>query len=91
MSKWHETIAAKIGLRLGGLGLLALGWVIGRSLAHLVDQGGLQAITSTEFVEGATLFLSGSAGSALLLFGSGLWKEVRIAERWVTQDSSRSD
>lgn len=87
MGKWHESLTARIGLRIAGFVLLALAWVAGHGLAHLVHTGALDDASPTEFFVGALLFTSGTAGSALLIFGSGLWKDVQVAERWVQRDS----
>ncbi|HEX7876812.1 MAG TPA: hypothetical protein VF489_09540 [Sphingobium sp.] len=40
-------------------------------------------MTGAEFLLGALMFFSASAGAALAVVGGGLWKPVRVSDRWV--------
>ena len=82
MKKWHETVAANLCLRAGGLVLLAICWSIAARL-HPVPPGALaRDATSLLMLLSAMAFLCGSAGSALLFVGPGLWETVEVSERW---------
>jgi hypothetical protein len=83
---WHETITARIGVRAAGALLLILVWGASHWLAHLIHAGAPHDATPAEFLTGALLFTSATAGSALLTCGSGLWKKTPVAERWVQRD-----
>lgn len=82
MKKWHDGFAANIGLRAGGVALLGLGGATAVRLHHIAL--GVPAREPTAFMMAlaAILFLCGSAGSALLLVGPGLWETVEVSERW---------
>ncbi|CCW16647.1 hypothetical protein EBBID32_9850 [Sphingobium indicum BiD32] len=86
MSHWHPHPAARIGLRLLGLGLIASLGPQGRLLHLLVDRSA--GVTLAQFAVAATAFLSASLGMALLLLGPDLWKPVRVAPRWTRRDAS---
>lgn len=85
MSDWHPHPAARIGLPLLGLGLIASLGSQGRLLHHLVDRSA--GITLAQFAVAVTAFLSASLGMTLLLLGPDLWKPVRVAPRWTRRDA----
>lgn len=84
MSHWHPRPAARIGLRLLGLGLIASLGPQGRLLHQLVDRS--VGVTLAQFTVAASAFLSASLGMTLLLLGPNLWKPVRVAPRWTRRD-----
>lgn len=81
MEKWYQSLAANLGLRLAGLALLAVGWGVAARL-HPMVVGAAARDTSLSMLLAAIVFLCGSAGSALLFVGPGLWEEVPVSERW---------
>ncbi|HEX2814074.1 MAG TPA: hypothetical protein VHO04_15460 [Sphingopyxis sp.] len=82
MRKWHETHAADLGLRTGGLALLAIGWPVAVRLNDLALATSARDATFFMMLLAAAVFLCGSAGSALLFVGPGLWETVEVSERW---------
>lgn len=82
MTKWHETRAANLGLRTGGLALLLLGSWVAVRLHHIALTTAARDSTSFMMLLSAIAFLCGSAGSALLFVGPGLWDSVEVSERW---------
>lgn len=82
MKKWHETLAANIGLRAGGIILLAIGWLLALRLHHMAQSIGSRDMNSLMILLSAATFLCASAGSALLFVGPGLWESVEVSERW---------
>ncbi len=82
MKKWHETFAANLGLRGGGLALLAVGWSVAVRLHQMALTTSPRDATSFMMLLAAIVFLCGSAGSALLFVGPGLWETVEVSERW---------
>ncbi|WP_077145663.1 hypothetical protein [Sphingopyxis sp. KK2] len=82
MTYWHENRFAGIGLRAGGLALLALGGMVAVRLHHMALVTPARDATSLTLLLSAIAFLCGSAGSALLFAGPGLWETVEVSERW---------
>lgn len=82
MTKWHETFAANLGLRVGGLALLLIGASAAARLHHIALATAACDATSFMMLLSAIVFLCGSAGSALLFVGPGLWEKVPVSERW---------
>ena len=82
MKKWHETLAANLGLRVGGLALLAVGWSVVVRLHQMALTTSARDATSLMMLLAAIAFVCGSAGSALLFVGPGLWETVEVSERW---------
>jgi hypothetical protein len=82
MTKWHQTLFANMGLRVGGSGLLLLGWSAAVRLHQLALSTPAREATSFMMLLAAIVFLCGSAGSGLLFVGSGLWESVEVSERW---------
>ena len=82
MKKWHETLAANLGLRAGGVALLVLGWSVALRLHQMALAASPRETTSFMMLLSAIVFLCGSAGSALLFVGPGLWETVEVSERW---------
>lgn len=82
MKKWNETAAANLGLRAGGLVLLAVCWSIAVRLHPVPPGATARDATSLLMLLSAMTFLCGSAGSALLFVGPGLWETVEVSERW---------
>lgn len=82
MKKWHETAAANLSLRAGGLVLLAICWSIVVRLHPVPPGAAARDATSLLMLLSAIAFLCGSAGSALLFVGPGLWETVEVSERW---------
>lgn len=82
MTKWHETLAANLGLRSGGLVLLLLGSLAALRLHQIALTTSPRDATAFMMLLAAIAFLCGSAGSALLFVGPGLWDSVEVSERW---------
>lgn len=82
MKKWHDSLTADIGLRLGGVALLGLGGATAFRLHHMALGMPAREPNSVMLLLAAIVFLCGSAGSALLFVGSGLWATVEVSERW---------
>ena len=82
MTKWHETRGANLGLRTGGLALLLTGWSVGVRLHQMALATTPRDAPSFMMLLSAIAFLCGSAGSALLFVGPGLWQTVEVSERW---------
>jgi len=82
VKKWHDTLAAHLGLRVGGLGLLVLGWSAAVRLHQMALTTPARDATSFMMLLSAIVFVCGSAGSALLFVGPGLWESVEVSERW---------
>lgn len=82
MKYWHETLAANLGLRAGGLVLLAIGASVAVRLHHIALATSPRDATSFMMLLSAIVFLCGSAGAALLFVGPGLWERVEVSERW---------
>lgn len=79
---WHQTCAAKLGLRVGGGGLLILGWFAAVRLHQIALTTPAREATPLMLLLAAFAFLCGSAGSLLLFVGPGLWETVEVSERW---------
>lgn len=82
MRKWHEGLAANLGLRAGGVALLVAAWLLAVRLHHLAHGTSARDATSPMLLLSAILFLCLSAGSALLFVGPGLWETVEVSRRW---------
>ena len=85
MKQWHESLVANIGLRTGGVALIAGGWSVAVRLHYIALATPARDHYSSMLLLlllAAIAFLSGSAGSALLCFGPGLWESVEVSERW---------
>ncbi|WP_334184008.1 hypothetical protein [Novosphingobium sp.] len=82
MAEWHETLAARLGLRLGGGALLSAAWFVGSLLYKSVHAHPPRAASLGELGLCALLVLLLVTGNALLFVGPGLWREVAIPARW---------
>lgn len=83
MKRLHESLAANIGLRTSGIALIAVGWSVAVRLHHIaLATTGRDSHSSLMMLFAAIVFLCGSAGSALLFVGPGLWESVEVSERW---------
>ncbi len=82
MKKWHETLAANLGLRAGGVALLVLGWSVAVRLHQMALATSPREPSSFMMLLAAIVFLCGSGGSALLFVGPGLWETLEVSERW---------
>jgi hypothetical protein len=82
MAAWHETLAARLLLRLGGGALLSAAWFVGSLLYRSVHAHPPRAATPAELALCALLLLLTVTGNALAFVGEGLWKQVTIPGRW---------
>lgn len=82
MAAWHETLAARLLLRLGGGALLSAAWLVGSLLYRSVHAHPPRAATPAELGLCALLLLLAVAGNALVFVGAGLWKQVSVPGRW---------
>lgn len=87
MRRWHETVWARIGLRLAGLLMLGSAWAIARAIYGQVHAGPSAAASLGELAECAVLVIMLIVGNALLMMGAGLWKQVEIPSRWSAAQS----
>lgn len=85
MSHWHEKLIAKVGLRMVGVALLAFAWTLGRLLQHLVMENAGSEASAPQMLLAGLIFISASAAMALTIVGAGLWKTVKVSERWATR------
>lgn len=90
MREWHEKVSAKVGLRLAGIALLASAWAECTLLRNLILERSSSGATPLQMLIAAIIFVSASFGSALLVVSSGLWKQVRISDRWANRIPSSS-
>lgn len=91
MKKWHETLAANIGLRTLGIVLFGIGWLLALRLHHMALTTGPRDAGALMMLLSAATFLSASAGSALLFVGPGLWETVEVSMRWRRLPPTASD
>jgi hypothetical protein len=82
MTGWHESLAANLGLRAGGMALLGGGWSAAIRLHHIALITPVRDMTGFAMLLAAIVFVCGSAGSALLVVGPGLWERGEVSERW---------
>lgn len=82
MKKWHEGWVGNLGLRAGGLGLLAIAWLAAQKLHSIAQVIPARDATPQMLLLSAILFLCASAGSALMWVGPGLWEVGEVSERW---------
>jgi hypothetical protein len=81
MKHRSNNLSFNIGLRAGGMAVLALGWWVAVRL-HQLALAAPRDHASLMLLLGAAVFLCGSIGSALLFVGPGLWEPVEVSERW---------
>lgn len=86
---WHQTLAARIGLRLGGMAVLSLAWLAGARLYAEVHAQPARAATPGELGLCAVVVGCLLAGNALLVVGPGLWARVRVPGRWFPEATAR--
>ncbi len=84
---WHERASGRILLRLGGLALLALGWVIGGMLRRHAIAGPV-VHDAAAYLLATIVFVSVGSGAALTIMGAHLFDKVEIAGRWRRPDLS---
>ncbi|APZ97574.1 hypothetical protein BWQ93_03045 [Sphingopyxis sp. QXT-31] len=77
-----QSLSFNIGLRAGGIAVLAIGWWFAARLHQLALAAPPRDHSPTMMLLAAIIFLCGSAGSALLFVGPGLWETVEVSERW---------
>lgn len=77
---WHRSRRADLGLRAGGLCLLAIAGLALRGLIALhITSGDADAFA---FLLALIAFLSASLGSAATVLGGHLFEEVEVSARW---------
>lgn len=82
MVVWHETLLARYCLRLGGAGTLAGAWFTGSTLFAQVHAHPPRSASLGELGLCAVLVTLLLIGNALLFFGSTLFRQVEIPNRW---------
>ena len=84
---------ADLGLRAGGVALLAVAAFAMRMLYYRSGPGSSMESGALEFLLAAIGFFASSVGATLLLLGGRIFDQVRISERWaycdVTQPRSK--
>jgi hypothetical protein len=86
-----QSLSFNIGLRAGGVAVLAIGWWVAVRLHQLALATPPRDHSSAMMLLAAIIFLCGSAGSALLFVGPGLWETVEVSERWRRLPETTSD
>jgi hypothetical protein len=81
---WHERKHVGLALRFAGLGLLAIGGLIGRRLFAVADPQG--KFCAFAYLLALIGIMSASAGSALALLGQHLFEQVELPSRWIIHD-----
>ena len=71
-----------IGLRLAGLALLGIAGMAIYWLFGSIHSGGLHTAKPIEYLLAFVSFASASAGGVLLSFGTHIFDEVEVSERW---------
>lgn len=82
MVRWHETLAAQIGLRAGGLAILSLAWMVGHALYDRVHAHPPSPASAAELGLCAIFVVLLVIGNALMVVGPGLWKQVSVPGCW---------
>lgn len=82
MAKWHETLAGRLGLRIGGLLPLGAAWLMGTYLYRSVHAEALHDASLAELGECTLMLLCLLVGCLLLFVGAGLWQRVEVPGRW---------
>lgn len=82
MVRWHETLAARFGLRIGGLAVLSAAWLAASTLHAQVHSHPPAAEGWYDLGLCTLLVVLAVVGSALLIVGPGLWKRVEIPSQW---------
>ncbi|WP_404477375.1 hypothetical protein [Novosphingobium sp. BL-52-GroH] len=82
MVRWYETLAARVGLRIGGLAVLSAAWLAASRLYAQVHSHPPAAAGWSELGLCTLLVALAVVGSALFIVGPGLWKQVEIPSRW---------
>jgi hypothetical protein len=82
VKRWHETLIARIALRLAGLGVLSLAWITGSDLYARVHAHPPAPASLSELALCAVLVLLLIVGNALVFVGAGLWKTVPLPANW---------
>ena len=81
---WHERKYVGLALRFAGLGLLAIGALVGRRLFAVADPRG--KLYAFSYLLALISIISVSAGSALALLGQHLFEQVELPSRWIIHD-----
>lgn len=81
MTKWHQTLVANIGLRLGGLASLCLAWSIGSALYREIHLHLPREASVGELALCTLLVASVLIGNALIVVGPDLWRQVEVPGR----------
>jgi 4-amino-4-deoxy-L-arabinose transferase-like glycosyltransferase len=77
-----RTLLQSTGLRLAGLGLLAVSAFAVIHLYHLEHAGPAHEGTPAEFLVAAVAFFAASGGLALFALGIHIFDKVEISARW---------
>lgn len=86
MTKWHETQAANICLRLAGVILVGLAMLAATHLHTLAQNASVHEATVVMMFLAAVTFWCGSVGSAFVIVGPKLWDTVQVSQRWQKAD-----
>ncbi len=84
MVRWHETLAARVGLRAAGLAGLCAAWGVAGTLYARVHSHPPAQASLEELGLSTVLVLLLIVSNALLFAGAGLWKVVPVPGRRVT-------
>jgi hypothetical protein len=86
---WHRRPAAGPLLRGAGLILLLFAWLIGRELLAIGEHEATEPPLA--YLLAGIVFLSASAGAALLLNGQHLFDTVRVSRLWEPQADAQDE
>ncbi|HUD31243.1 MAG TPA: hypothetical protein VMQ93_20435 [Novosphingobium sp.] len=89
MVRWHETLGARIGLRVVGAGLLLGAAAAVLRLHRAVHAQGVHGETAAELGLCLLAVACLLAGNALLIVGPGLWARVSVPGRWFPEPTAR--
>lgn len=78
----HHGLLQNAGLRLAGLGLIALSAFSASRLYHMVHVIPLHEATPFEMIVAAVAFFAASCGGMLLFLGTHIFDTVEISPRW---------
>lgn len=91
MVRWHQTLAAELGFRVGGMVGLSLAWLVGSDLYARVHSHPPAPATFGELGLCTILVALLVVGNALLCVGAGLWKMVPLPGQWAASQIERRE
>jgi hypothetical protein len=87
MIPWYRQSRVRIALHIAGLAILGSAYLEGARLCSMVHGHPGAEASPGECLLAGLMILSASFGSALTVIGGGLWKPVRVSDRWTARRS----